>query len=387
MTSTPSQLLLIDDDPILVEAYARLLTGLGYAVTTAMTGDAAAQLLARERFDVVITDVELPGIEGTELISTVRLIDPDIPVVVITGHPTFDTAARAVELRAFRYLLKPIDPGRLAETVRAALVELDAARRQRKLAAQLDRPKAELIEAPFELALGGLWVALQPIVALDSRSTYAWEALMRTTATGLARPDEILAAATALGRMPELARAMRRLTATVARDLRRNTSLFVNLHPVDLLDPLLYEDAEPLAEYADRYVLELTERADLDTIPDLDDRLARLRKRGYRIAIDDLGAGYAGLTALARVKPDVVKLDMSLVRNVDSNPTQRAVVRSLTDLCANLDLKLVAEGIETPGERDTLKVMGINLMQGYHFGRPGRGFGVPHFDATSITEV
>jgi EAL domain-containing protein (putative c-di-GMP-specific phosphodiesterase class I) len=105
--------------------------------------------------------------------------------------------------------------------------------------------------------------------------------------------------------------------------------------------------------------------------------VTRLRTLGYRIAIDDLGAGYAGLTSFAQLEPEVVKVDMSLVRGIDGSPMKQKLVRSIISLCTELGIQLVAEGIETPGERDSLISLGGDLCQGYLFARPGRGFPVP----------
>ena len=102
-----------------------------------------------------------------------------------------------------------------------------------------------------------------------------------------------------------------------------------------------------------------------------------LRRLGYRIAVDDLGAGYAALGALAMLEPDVVKLDMSLVRDLDRHPTKRRVVGAIATLCRELGSKVVAEGVETAIERKVLVELGIDLLQGYLFAKPARGFPQP----------
>ncbi len=105
--------------------------------------------------------------------------------------------------------------------------------------------------------------------------------------------------------------------------------------------------------------------------------MTRLRALGYRIAIDDLGAGYAGLTSFAQLEPEVVKVDMSLVRGIDSSAVKQKLVRSIIALCTELGIQLVAEGIETAAERDMLINLGADLCQGYLFAKPGRGFPIP----------
>jgi EAL domain-containing protein (putative c-di-GMP-specific phosphodiesterase class I) len=153
-----------------------------------------------------------------------------------------------------------------------------------------------------------------------------------------------------------------------------DTLLFVNLHCADLLDEELYQADSPLGRMAPHVVLELTERASLDRIQGVRERLARLRKLGFRLALDDLGAGYAGLTSFAAMEPEIIKLDMSLVRGIDANPVKRTVVEKMTALAHELKVGVVAEGVETRAERDVLIAIGCDLLQGYLFGKPGRAF-------------
>jgi EAL domain-containing protein (putative c-di-GMP-specific phosphodiesterase class I) len=97
-----------------------------------------------------------------------------------------------------------------------------------------------------------------------------------------------------------------------------------------------------------------------------------LRRRGYRIAVDDLGAGYAALGALATLEPEVVKLDMSLIRDIDAHATKRRVVGAITTLCRELGSRVVAEGVETLSELAAVRAVGIELIQGFLLARPTR---------------
>jgi EAL domain-containing protein (putative c-di-GMP-specific phosphodiesterase class I) len=127
-------------------------------------------------------------------------------------------------------------------------------------------------------------------------------------------------------------------------------------------------------------VLELTERASLDRVAGLQTRMAKLRELGFRIALDDLGAGYAGLSSFTLLQPDYVKLDASLIRSVDASPQKRSIVRAMLQLAAgDLNLKAICEGVETAAERDTLVALGGDLLQGYLFARPNRGFVDPQW--------
>jgi EAL domain-containing protein (putative c-di-GMP-specific phosphodiesterase class I) len=145
------------------------------------------------------------------------------------------------------------------------------------------------------------------------------------------------------------------------------------------MDDDLFLAKGPLAEVADRVVLEITERASLDSIRDVRARVASLRNIGFRIAVDDLGSGYAGLTSFTLLEPDVVKLDMGLIRNVHAEPKKATVVRTLISMCKELGIVVTSEGIEVAEERDELARAGCDLMQGYLFAKPGDAFPRPVF--------
>ena len=146
---------------------------------------------------------------------------------------------------------------------------------------------------------------------------------------------------------------------------------------MELDDDTLFQAGSPLSRHAKSVVLEITERAPIERIRDVGSRVAQLRALGYRIAVDDLGAGYAGLASFAHLEPEVVKVDMSLVRNLDRSATKQKLLGSIITLCRDLSIQIIAEGIETVQERDTLIRLGGDLCQGYLFARPGRPFPTP----------
>ena len=141
-----------------------------------------------------------------------------------------------------------------------------------------------------------------------------------------------------------------------------------------LLNRWLSAPEAPLSKIAHRVVLEVTERSSLDEVKDVRARVAALREMGFRIAVDDLGAGYAGLTSFTLLEPEIVKLDMSLVRDVHKNSTKQKVIRSMTALSQDMGMTVVAEGVETVEERDALLELDCDLLQGFLFARPGPPF-------------
>jgi EAL domain-containing protein (putative c-di-GMP-specific phosphodiesterase class I) len=141
------------------------------------------------------------------------------------------------------------------------------------------------------------------------------------------------------------------------------------------LQPLLAEAG------LDNLVLEVTEHSGVEDYAALEAALATMRPYA-RIAIDDFGAGYSSLRHILALQPDILKLDMSLVRDIDQRPNKRSIVRSMAKLCDELGMQVVAEGIETAAERDVLIDVGCDLLQGYLFARPDRAFAEPRWDST-----
>jgi EAL domain-containing protein (putative c-di-GMP-specific phosphodiesterase class I) len=205
---------------------------------------------------------------------------------------------------------------------------------------------------------------------VSKRRVLAHEVLMRSREPMLPTPAAVLDAAERLDRIHEVGRKVRALAAGVLEHMPHNTWMFVNLHPVDLTDPELADPRSPLGKNAQRVVLEITERASLEDIKDASARASILRYMGYRFAIDDLGAGHAGLGGFSRLEPEFVKLDMSLVRNVHAVEPRQRLVKALCSLCRDLDATVIAEGIEVLEECNALRKLGCDLMQGHLFAAP-----------------
>jgi EAL domain-containing protein (putative c-di-GMP-specific phosphodiesterase class I) len=337
---------------------------------------------------VVVSDISMPEMTGVELLRTIRDHDADLPVVLVTGLPALESATDAVEYGAFKYIVKPFEPEVLRTTVERARKLYRLARMKREalrlLGANAVSADRAGLESAFESAIDSLWMAFQPILRASDRSVFGYEALLRTEEPTLIRPDLVVDAAERLSSLPRLGRRVRTLAAAAMAHAQPGATLFLNLHPLDLADEELYDAAAPLSELAARVVLEVTERAAIEEVDGIERRVHRLRERGFRIAVDDLGAGYAGLSSFALLEPEIVKLDVSLLRDIDQSPVKQKLVASMTSLCKDMGFLVVAEGIETTAERDCVVALGCDLLQGFLFARPGRPFPTPSWGAETL---
>lgn len=387
VAATRSGVLLVDDDALVARAYERMLRNAGYDVLVCHDAAEAVGLFNGHAFDVIVSDVKMPRMDGLDLLRAIRELDQQIPVILMTGSPELRSATEGIEYGALRYLIKPVNPDQLEDAV-ARAVRLHQMERVRRAAldefraAGLKSGERAGTESGFSRGLNGLWMAYQPIVSWAGRSIYAFEALVRTEEVTMRNPVDFFAAAEALDKVHQLGRTIRAHVAQTIPHMPPAALVFVNVHPSDLQDPSLFDRTSPLSAFASRVVLEITERAALDEIPDLMASMALLRTMGYRIAVDDLGAGYAGLTSFAQLEPEVVKVDMSIVRGIDHSSTKQKLMGSIINLCNDLNIKLIAEGIETAGERDTIATLGGDLCQGYLFARPARPLPPPGFGGT-----
>lgn len=231
------------------------------------------------------------------------------------------------------------------------------------------------LEAMFDRALPQCWMAFQPIVAASGARRFGYEALLRCRDAELSHVGLLLDAAEQLERTTQLGRLVRtQVASTFASAPMERGLVFVNLHLRDLFDATLSSPFSLLTRLARRVVLEITERSSLEGLAGVADRVAELREIGYAIAIDDLGGGHARMGHLTPLDTDFVKLDMSLVRDLDTHPVKQRLVASIIELCRDSGVRVIGEGVETDGEAEILRHLGCDYLQGYLIARPGPAF-------------
>jgi EAL domain-containing protein (putative c-di-GMP-specific phosphodiesterase class I) len=215
-------------------------------------------------------------------------------------------------------------------------------------------------------------MALQPIVDVTSNSIYAHEALVRGLNNEPAGFVFENVNDTNRYRFDQTCRVK---AIKLAAELGIDSMLSINFMPNAVYKPELcirttLIAAEEFGFPIDKIIFEITEGEKIDDHDHLKSIIQYYQQSGFKTAIDDFGAGYAGLNMLAELQTDLVKLDMALVRNINSDKIRQTIIRGILGVCAELNIKVIAEGVETAQELITLKSMGITLFQGYYFARP-----------------
>jgi len=215
-------------------------------------------------------------------------------------------------------------------------------------------------------------MAFQPIVNTASRQVYAHEALVRGINNESAAHVFTHVNDTNRYRFDQACRVK---AVKLAAELGMTSYLSINFMPNAVYQPELcirttLAAAETYNFPVEKIIFEFTEGEKVEDHAHVRGIVEYYQKCGFKTAIDDFGAGYAGLNFLADMRTDLIKLDMALIRSIDRDKTRQSIVRGIVQVCSDLDITVIAEGIESAEELATLDALGIELFQGYHFARP-----------------
>jgi EAL domain-containing protein (putative c-di-GMP-specific phosphodiesterase class I) len=228
------------------------------------------------------------------------------------------------------------------------------------------KEKTSRIERLIEMR--DLSIVYQPIYRLSDDSLASFEALSRFSAPPARSPDQWFAEADEVKLGVELELLAVEEACMALLELSTGIALAVNLSPQSILDPRFSALFESLP--VDRLILEVTEHAVIESYPEIERVLASLRQRGLRLAVDDAGAGHSSFRHVLDLKPDLIKLDMSLTRDIHSDSARRALAEALTRFGREMGCQIVAEGAENDLELEALRDIGVTKVQGYLVGRP-----------------
>jgi EAL domain-containing protein (putative c-di-GMP-specific phosphodiesterase class I) len=242
------------------------------------------------------------------------------------------------------------------------------------VADQLDREQLESEKRKLEwsrirrvLDRDDVDVEFQPVFDLLDCRIVSLEALARFWTEPMRPPSAWFAEAAEVGLGVELELAAIRSALQRLDEIPEEIALALNVSPATALDPQFCELLYPVAH---RIVIEITEHAQVDDYDALEEALAPLRERGAKLAVDDVGAGFANLRHILRLAPDFVKLDLSLTHEISRDPAREALASSLVGFAEGVGASIVAEGISNDEDLTLLRSLGIDYGQGYHLARP-----------------
>ena len=216
----------------------------------------------------------------------------------------------------------------------------------------------------------------QPIIEVDSGEVFGYEALARgPRGTMFETPRAMFGFSSRMKISPLLDSVCRRRALHAARGIGAGKKLFLNSLPATLADPRFAEDQARDLSLGGRIpaadvVLEITERDGIADFEAFGRRLGRIRDQGYQVAIDDVGTGYSSLQTISEVRPDFLKIDLSLVQGIHQNLVKQEIVYSILQIGERIGARVIAEGIESAEEFEAVRGFGVRLGQGYFFGAP-----------------
>jgi EAL domain-containing protein (putative c-di-GMP-specific phosphodiesterase class I)/CheY-like chemotaxis protein len=378
------RVMIAEDEPSVRDALAALIRSEPDLDLVAAAGDAvqAIDLARRFRPDVVVLDVKMPGGGGPRAARAIRALCPQTRVTALSAYDDRGSVLEMLGAGAVGYLVKGTPAGEIIEAIRSSARGQGALSTEvtadviKTLAGQLKREEYEAQRQQNEVRQvrrlldgEGLWMLFQPIIDLRAGSLIGYEALARFDPEQLRPPTAWFERAAALGMLTELELVAARSSFSRLAGMPMHAYLAVNVSPATLASTSFLEDMSTVP--GERIVLEVTEHAKVEDYDALNDALRRLRAHGVRLAIDDAGAGFASMQHIVRLAPDFIKLDIGLTRNIDADPVRRALATALISFASEIGAAMIAEGIETEAEFETLRGLGIAFGQGFFLGEPG----------------
>jgi EAL domain-containing protein (putative c-di-GMP-specific phosphodiesterase class I)/CheY-like chemotaxis protein len=378
-----TRVLVADDEPGVLEILAEVVRGGEDVELVATARDAveAAEFSKLQRPDVAVLDVKMPGGGGPWATREIRAACPGTKVVALSAFDDREAVLEMLRAGAAGYVVKGASVEEILEAIRRAargeapLSSEVAANVIHELTGRLEQEAGEAerqhqVVKRIEGVLQGqdLTVVFQPIFDLAQKRIVGAEALSRFAGEPPRGPQAWFAEAASVGLGVELE--LRAVEAALEHVgfLPAEAYLSLNLSPAAVSSGRLTEALAPLA--LERTVVEITEHAPVADYGALAEALQGFRSGGGRVAIDDAGAGFASLRHIVWLAPDIIKLDISLTRDIHVDRTRRALAAALISFARETGTIIVAEGVETQEELDTLRELGAAQAQGYHLARP-----------------
>ena len=392
MASQPAMLLIVDDEPQVRKLLETLLQHEGYQTVTASSGEEALQLVARQPPDLILLDIMMPGMDGYEVASQLKSDETTagIPIIMLSALSEPSARVSGLEAGAEEFISKPVERVELWLRVRNLLrlkARGDLASHSHELAhRQTGMNVHDVAREDLENALrraverNEFTVHYQPKLELAGGEICALEALLRwdRPGYGAVSPAVFVPILESLGLIVAVGRwvieAVCQQIAAWQQGEIGAVEVSVNVSGHQLIEGDLIADiARILAQTGVEphwLEVELTESSLMENTQHTIASLQRLHAMGVKISIDDFGTGYSSLAYLRRFPIDTLKIDIAFIREVTTNPQDAAITRTIIELAHSLNLRVVAEGVETQEQLTFLKSAGCDQIQGYLFSRP-----------------
>ncbi|MEA2421532.1 MAG: hypothetical protein QOF55_631, partial [Thermoleophilaceae bacterium] len=381
----PFTVVLADGDPAFLDALSLVIQQEpGFdLVGKARDTTGAIRAAALYKPDLALVDWQVPGAGGAVAAAEIARSSPATRVVALAASSGREAVLQMLRAGAASYVVKSVTAHNLVEILRLTaaggaalspevgpgLIEelVDHVARSgagdERDAERLARVRSVIDEGAFE-------IAYQPIIGLTDDRVIGVEALARFDTSPMRSPDVWFADAVAMGLGTELDMAAAQKALRIVPDLPAGVDLFLNVWPESIFSDRF---ASVMAGVeAESVVVELTEHAPVQDYDRLTHAIGALRDSGFRVSVDDVGAGYSSLRHLLNVRPDVLKIDISLCRFIGSDRARQVLAGAVASLGRELGATVMAEGIETSAELQAVRDLGIDAAQGHYLGRPER---------------
>jgi EAL domain-containing protein (putative c-di-GMP-specific phosphodiesterase class I)/CheY-like chemotaxis protein len=375
------RVLIADDEPKVRHALAELILEEGSLELVGTAGDAAQAIAMATAAhpDVALLDVRMPQGGGPRAAREIRAMEPHTRVLALSAHEDRATVLEMLRAGAVGYVVKGGQAAEILESIHrcargqgslSIAITKDVIDELSKQLPQEDSKDRRAQALHHALRGSGVMMVFQPIIELQSSRTVGMEALARFALQPRQGPAAWFDEARGAGLLLDLELVTARMAVSQIHRLPPDAFLALNVSPSTAASPgfIRVVDSSP----SDRLVIEVTEHARVVDYEALKEALQAIRRLGARLAIDDAGAGFSSLQHVVRLQPDFIKLDIELTRGIDADPVRRALATAMISFAAETGATIIAEGIETPAECETLRSLGAACGQGYHLGPPGR---------------
>ncbi|GAA6623632.1 EAL domain-containing protein [Scytonema sp. NUACC26] len=385
------KILVIEDEESVRENILDLLEAENYDTISAANGKMGLQLAFSEAPDLILCDLMMPEVDGYGVLTALREQTPTatIPFIFLTARSARSDFRQGMDLGADDYLTKPFTRAELLNAIASRLSKQAAFKqcinKNPNYETKAVSPKAQKLEMCLRHTLERrefrqFQIYYQPIVDLNSGRIVAAESLLRWQhpELGMVSPTEVIPLAESTGLIIPIGEWILRCVCKQTKLWHDAGFTFlhiaVNLSVCELMQP---EFSQKIIKFllnnnlvADRIGLELTESMIMQNVDCAFQNIQEINSLGVQIAIDDFGTGYSSLLYLKQLPVNTLKIDRYFIQNVASDPQKAAITTALIQMAHNLNLKVIAEGVETEQELEFLRAYNCDAMQGFLFSRP-----------------